>query len=101
MAEATSTTKATKVKVKFGTLVHKCTCKGTLATDYQDKILGNGMRIFNYAKQGKEARCTCCTRMIDAKSSEQTNRGHTFQENILLRHCKIKESDLTNYIKRR
>ena len=98
MAEAAKTTKE---KGKYGGITKKCTCKNTPACDYQDQQYGKGNRIFNLTKQGKEARCTCCTRTIDAKSGDQTSRGHTFQENLLLDYCKIKESDLALYTKRR
>ena len=87
-----------KVKVQYGTKTMPCTCKNTLTTDYQDKTFGKGMRVFNFCKQGKELRCTCCTRVI-SKSGEQTSRGHSLQENILMDYCKIKETDLRQYIK--
>ena len=57
-----------KSKTRYGTIVHKCTCKGTKATEYQDKVYGHGMRVFNLCKLGENARCTCCAKEIDAKS---------------------------------
>jgi len=42
------------------TLEIKCTCKGTPAADYQDRIYGSQIRVFNIAYGNKEATCTVC-----------------------------------------
>ena len=37
-----------------------CKCTGTPATNYQDKIYGNGMRVHNDKPDNKGSKCTCC-----------------------------------------
>lgn len=41
------------------TEVKRCTCKGTPASDYQDKIYGSGMRVMNQDLK-KGYKCTVC-----------------------------------------
>ena len=63
MAEVTEKPKSTKKKVRYGTSIKKCDCKGTLATEYQDQTFGKGMRVHNYCKSGDSLRCTCCAKV--------------------------------------
>lgn len=37
-----------------------CTC----TSEFQDRTYGNKVRVFNTAKDGKEARCTVCGKTI-------------------------------------
>ena len=39
--------------------VKKCSCSGTPAADYQDKIYGRGMRVMNQDAK-KSYTCTVC-----------------------------------------
>ena len=45
--------------------IKNCTCTGTEATEFQDKLYGKGKRVFNVAEKKKIMTCTCC----GAKSS--------------------------------
>lgn len=40
--------------------IKPCTCTGTPATDFQDKLYGKGMRVHNEGAMGKSLSCTCC-----------------------------------------
>ena len=46
-------------KKKSGTYIERCNCK----SDFQDKTHGLGMRVHNYAANGKKkGTCTVCGR---------------------------------------
>ena len=38
----------------------QCDCKGTPGTEFQDKVYGKSIRLYNIGKEGKVAKCTCC-----------------------------------------
>lgn len=43
----------------MGVQIKKCSCKGTPAADYQDRVYGQGMRVCN-EDQKKNSKCTVC-----------------------------------------
>ena len=54
-----------KKRIIMPTTVKQCDCKGTPATEFQDKTYGKGLRLFNECKEGKQAKCTCCGKTIN------------------------------------
>ena len=41
-------------------IIKYCDCKGTPASEFQDKTYGKGMRVHNEKLDGKGSTCTCC-----------------------------------------
>ena len=79
MAEA----KPSKNKSKYGSIIHKCSCRGTEPSKFQDMQYGPGMRVFNLCKLGENARCTCCGHEIDAKSGSNVKTGSTDKAKVI------------------
>ncbi len=44
----------------MSTEIIKCTCKGTQASEYQDKVYGQYMRVVNADQKGTIGTCTIC-----------------------------------------
>jgi hypothetical protein len=51
-------------------VIKKCSCKGTSASDFQDKKYGNSMRVCNINKKKSGARCTICEKEHSVSESE-------------------------------
>jgi hypothetical protein len=41
-------------------VIRRCTCKGTPATEFQDRTYGKGRRVCNVRDKNRELVCTCC-----------------------------------------
>lgn len=50
-----------------GSIIAKCNCSGSQATQFQDQKYGRGMRVMNHCKKSESVRCTCCGREVSKR----------------------------------